>query len=150
MLREENDRYETFSFPSGLQFVEKVCKQTPRIRMLLDVGVQMLDVQNRNLVEHWLRQEREEDTIAAVYVNDKDELTVLYRDGHDEPLSRSHVNQHLGKRIIVYLDDAHTRGNDVKLPAGFRAAVTLGPRVTKDRLAQGCMCMRLLGAGHTI
>ncbi|EIW76859.1 hypothetical protein CONPUDRAFT_168597 [Coniophora puteana RWD-64-598 SS2] len=149
MLREENDHYETFPFPNGLQFVEKLSKQTPRIRMLLDVGAQMLDVQNRDLVEHWLRQEREEDTIAAVYVNDKDELTVLYRDGHVEPLSRSHVNQHLGK-CIIYLDDAHTRGIDVKLPAGFRAAVTLGPRVTKDRLAQGCMRMRRLGAGHTI
>ncbi|KAJ8593206.1 hypothetical protein M405DRAFT_716916, partial [Rhizopogon salebrosus TDB-379] len=38
----------------------------------------------------------------------------------------------------------------VKLPSGFRAAVTLGPRVTKDRLTQGCMRMRKLGNGHSV
>ena len=38
---------------------------------------------------------------------------------------------------VVYLDDAHTRGTDLELPQGMRAAVTLGPKVTKDRLVQG-------------
>ncbi|EGO02943.1 hypothetical protein SERLA73DRAFT_28434, partial [Serpula lacrymans var. lacrymans S7.3] len=38
----------------------------------------------------------------------------------------------------------------VKLPTGFRAAVTLGPKVTKDRLAQGCMRMCKLGNGHSL
>ncbi|EIW76860.1 hypothetical protein CONPUDRAFT_110521 [Coniophora puteana RWD-64-598 SS2] len=149
MLRDENDHYETFNFPDGLHFVEVLSRKQPKIRMLLDVGAQMLDVQNKELVDHWLRHESPEESIAAIYVNDHDELTVLHRNGYEEPLSTSHVNQHLGQ-CIVYLDDAHTRGMDVKLPSGFRAAVTLGPRVTKDRLAQGCMRMRRLGSGHTI
>ncbi|EIW76857.1 hypothetical protein CONPUDRAFT_130199 [Coniophora puteana RWD-64-598 SS2] len=149
LLRGENNYYETFPFPNGLRFVEMLAGQNPKVRMLLDVGAQMLDVKNRDLAQHWLRCESEQTTMAAIYVDDKDELTVLHRDGHDEPLSASHVNQHLGQ-CIVYLDDAHTRGVDIKLPEGFRAAVTLGPRVTKDRLAQGCMRMRRLGAGHTI
>ncbi|KIJ05458.1 hypothetical protein PAXINDRAFT_44871, partial [Paxillus involutus ATCC 200175] len=38
----------------------------------------------------------------------------------------------------------------IKFPLGFRAAVTLGPKVTKDRLAQGCMRMRKLGHGHSV
>ncbi|EIW79093.1 hypothetical protein CONPUDRAFT_107198 [Coniophora puteana RWD-64-598 SS2] len=149
MLRDENDHYETFAFPDGLRFVEKLSHKRPKIRMLLDVGAQLLDVKNKDLVDHWLHHESVEDTIAAVYVDDRDELTVLHRNGHEEPLSTSHINQHLGQ-CIVYLDDAHTRGMDVKLPSGFRAAVTLGPKVTKDRLAQGCMRMRRLGSGHSI
>ncbi|KAJ8579648.1 hypothetical protein M405DRAFT_720688, partial [Rhizopogon salebrosus TDB-379] len=38
----------------------------------------------------------------------------------------------------------------LKLPSSFRAAVTLGPKVTKDRLTQGCMRMRKLGNGHSV
>ncbi|KAG1835975.1 hypothetical protein DFJ58DRAFT_670109, partial [Suillus subalutaceus] len=38
----------------------------------------------------------------------------------------------------------------VKLPYSFRAAVTLGPKVTKDRLVQGCMRMRKLGNGQSV
>ncbi|KAF8532889.1 hypothetical protein BDD12DRAFT_704237, partial [Trichophaea hybrida] len=40
----------------------------------------------------------------------------------------------------------------LKLPPRSRAAVTLGPRLTKDRLVQACMRMRQLGNinGHTI
>ena len=38
---------------------------------------------------------------------------------------------------LVYLDEAHTRGTDLKLPTNYRAAVTLGPDLTKDRLVQG-------------
>ncbi|KAH9033528.1 hypothetical protein EDB85DRAFT_1864450, partial [Lactarius pseudohatsudake] len=38
----------------------------------------------------------------------------------------------------------------LKLPPGTRAAVTLGPKVTKDRLMQGCMRMRQLGKGRSV
>ncbi|KAH9170112.1 hypothetical protein EDB89DRAFT_2114928 [Lactarius sanguifluus] len=73
---------------------------------------------------------------------------VLTQDGTIEPLISSPFNRQLGK-CIVYLDDAHTRGTDLKLPRGTRAAVTLGPKVTKDRLLQGCMRMRQLGKGQS-
>ncbi|EEB88696.1 hypothetical protein MPER_13320, partial [Moniliophthora perniciosa FA553] len=38
----------------------------------------------------------------------------------------------------------------LKLPADWKACVTLGPKVTKDRLAQGCMRMRKLGFGQSL
>lgn len=38
---------------------------------------------------------------------------------------------------LIYLDEAHTRGTDLKMPADYRAMVTLGPDLTKDRLVQG-------------
>lgn len=82
-------------------------------------------------------------------MNDDDEIVVISRDGTVEPLVSSPFAQQLDQ-CVIYLDDAHTRGTDVKLPSGFRAAVTLGPKVTKDRLMQGCMRMRKLGNGHSV
>ncbi|EGN92655.1 hypothetical protein SERLA73DRAFT_65475 [Serpula lacrymans var. lacrymans S7.3] len=86
---------------------------------------------------------------AAIYFNENDELTVLDRDGNVESFVSSPFNQQIDQ-CLLYLDDAHTRGTDVKLPPGSRAAVTLGPKVTKDRLTQGCMRMRQLGNGHSV
>jgi len=61
---------------------------------------------------------------------------VRTRDHVIEPFSASSFAQQVDQ-CVLYLDDEHTRGTDVKLPRGFRAAVTLGPKVTKDRLVQG-------------
>ncbi|KAG1740596.1 hypothetical protein EDB19DRAFT_1895295 [Suillus lakei] len=92
---------------------------------------------------------QQRDAQAAVFVNDDDEIVVVSRDGTVEPLVSSPFAQQLDQ-CVIYLDDAHTRGTDVKLPSDFRAAVTLGPKVTKDRLTQGCMRMRKLGNGHSV
>ena len=80
----------------------------------------------------WTRVQRS----ASVFVDPKDELRVLRRDGTVELLVASPYLQQL-ERCAVYLDEAHTRGTDLKLPPGSRAAVTLGPRLCKDKLVQG-------------
>ncbi|KAH9035654.1 hypothetical protein EDB85DRAFT_2073374 [Lactarius pseudohatsudake] len=105
------------------------------------------ELQNEELVRHWLSLTPH--ISAAIFFNESDHLTVLTRDGTIEPLTTSPFNRQLDK-CIVYLDDAHTRGTDLKLPRGTRAAVTLGPKVTKDRLLQGCMRMRQLGKGQSV
>jgi len=94
----------------------------------------MLEMTNQQLVERWLSLRR--DVLAGVFFDDADNLSVLTQDGVVESLYSSPFSQLLEK-CIVYLDDAHTRGTDLKLPLNFRAAVTLGPKVTKDRLVQG-------------
>ena len=94
----------------------------------------MLELQNEELARHWLSLKPY--ISAAIFFNELDHLTVLTQDGTTEPLISSPFNRQLDK-CIVYLDDAHTRGTDLKLPRGTRAAVTLGPKVTKDRLLQG-------------
>jgi hypothetical protein len=53
-------------------------------------------------------------------------------------------------RCVFYLDEVHTRGTDFKFPSGFKAAVTLGNGLTKDRFVQACMRMRKLGQGHSL
>ncbi|KAG2039123.1 hypothetical protein BDR03DRAFT_1090824 [Suillus americanus] len=148
LLRPENNYYTCI--PPGQKvshFIDALIAQTPEVRVLLDVGAQMLELKNQELAETWLRVKR--DAQAAVFVNDDDEIVVVSRDGTVEPLVSSPFAQQLDQ-CVIYLDDAHTRGTDVKLPSGFRAAVTLGPKVTKDRLTQGCMRMRKLGSGHSV
>ncbi|KAG1794544.1 uncharacterized protein HD556DRAFT_1367943 [Suillus plorans] len=148
LMRPENDHYE--DIPPGQSvhdFIDTLVKKKPEVRVLLDVGAQMLELRNKELAEAWLRATS--NAKAAVFVNDDDELVVVSLDGMIEPLVSSPFAQQLDQ-CVVYLDDAHTRGTDIKLPHGFRAAVTLGPKVTKDRLMQGCMRMRKLGNGQSV
>jgi hypothetical protein len=139
LLRPENNCYIRMPPRQKVQgFIDALLAQDPEIRVLLDVGAQMLELKNQELAEAWLRAKDNTHTQAAVFVNDDDEIAVVSRDGTVEPLVSSPFAQQLDQ-CIVYLDDAHTRGTDVKLPSGFRAAVTLGPKVTKDRLTQGSL-----------
>ena len=116
-------------------FIHHLVMQAPEIRILLDVGAQMLEYQNAELAKYWLKLKTE--VLAVVYFQD-DDLVVLSRDGVAEPFITSPFNQQLDK-CLVYLDDVHTRGTDLKLPGNSWAAVTLGPKVTKDRLLQGSL-----------
>ncbi|KAG9125299.1 hypothetical protein FRC07_008195 [Ceratobasidium sp. 392] len=152
LLRPENNHYLCARGAGGKvcsakEFLGTLVKQNPEIRVLLDVGAQMLDLRNDELVKHWL--ELRPDVSAAVYFNDMDELVILPQNGSPASFFSSPFAQQLDK-CIVYLDDGHTRGTDLDLPRQTRAAVTLGPKVTKDRLLQGCMRMRKLGHGQSV
>ena len=138
LLHPDNGRYMCASNANheplpGRELVQLITKQ-PQIRVLLDVGAQMLDLQNKELILHWLGLNSNAE--AGIYFDDHDQLTVINRDGTIEPFRSSSYREQTGK-CIVYLDDAHTRGTDLKLPREWRAAVTLGRKVTKDRLVQG-------------
>ncbi|KAG9079442.1 hypothetical protein FS749_008532 [Ceratobasidium sp. UAMH 11750] len=152
LLRPENDHYLCIRGANGdtcsaKEFLNSLVKQEPEIRVLLDVGAQMLELKNDELVKYWL--DLRPDVAAAVYFDDKNELVILPQNGSPMPFSSSPLAQQMDK-CVVYLDDGHTRGTDLKLPGTTRAAVTLGPKVTKDRLLQGCMRMRKLGHGQSV
>lgn len=134
LLQQENDHYHCTEEKGPEYFLRLLVDQLPEIRVLLDVGAQMLELPNTELVVKWL--DLKPKIPAAVFFDDNDELVVLTRDGSVELLVSSPYRTQLGE-CLVYLDDAHTRGTDLKLPREFRAAVTLGPKVTKDRLLQG-------------
>ncbi|PMB71344.1 hypothetical protein BM221_003811 [Beauveria bassiana] len=137
-----------FSFVDSLfHFVADIEKE---IHVLLDVGAQVLELTNVQVAEKWLEltptnQAQE----AVVYFDGNDELVVLDRKGIVESLRTSPYSNQLG-RCFVFLDQAHTRGTDLKLPEHYRAAVTLGPDLTKDGLVQACMRMRKLGRGQSV
>lgn len=114
--------------------LDKLVQQDPQIRVLLDVGAQVLEKRNFEVARDWLS--RVPESKASVYFNEEDELTVITRDGHPEPLMVSAFAKQMDE-CLVYLDEVHTRGTDLKLPKETRAAVTLGPNLTKDRLVQG-------------
>jgi hypothetical protein len=141
LLRPENDHYECTEGDSGERevatlFLKRLVRQDLEVRVLLDIGAQILELQNEELARYWLSLRP--DISAAIFFNDMDHLTVVTRDGTIEPFISSPFKRQLEK-CVIYIDDAHTRGTDLKLPRGMRAAVTLGPKVTKDRLVQGTL-----------
>ena len=108
------------------------------IQVLLDVGAQVLEMTNQKVAEYWLglATRHNKPWTAAVYFDDDDELMVISTDGSIQPYMISPYIKNMEK-CLVYLDESHTRGTDIKLPRKSIAAVTLGPKLTKDRLVQG-------------
>jgi hypothetical protein len=107
------------------------------IPVIIDVGAQILELSNAQVAGLWLKKVTKDDQWqAVVFFNDNDELSVLDQKGNIEPLQISSFAKRLDV-CLVFLDEAHTRGTDLKLPPKYRAAVTLGPNLTKDRLIQG-------------
>ncbi|KAF2216080.1 hypothetical protein CERZMDRAFT_34270 [Cercospora zeae-maydis SCOH1-5] len=131
------------------QLLDMLVQLSPPIDVVLDPGAQILELDNRGVAETWLSRCDEAKKEAAIYCNDNDELCVLDRSGRSELLQTSSYAERMD-RCVVYLDEAHTRGIDLKLPPKYRAACTLGSGLVKDRLLQACMRMRKLGKGQTV
>ncbi|SCN65635.1 uncharacterized protein FFB20_01852 [Fusarium fujikuroi] len=137
------------TFDSSL-LLQMVSNMSPNTRVILDVGAQVVDLTNQEFAKRWLACYQDQDsTQAAVFFNDSDESVVMDRSGKIEDFQTSPFSQQLDL-CLVFLDEAHTRGTDLKLPAEYRAVVTLGAGLTKDRLVQACMRMRKLGKGQTV
>lgn len=125
-----------------------VSKMSPEVRVILDVGALVLEMNNFEIAEKWLSMCQNHCTQAIVFFHNE-ELSVLDCHGRLEPFQISPFAKQLD-HCLVYLDEAHTRGTDLKLPRYYRAAVTLGANLTKDRLVQACMRMRKLGKGQSV
>ncbi|KAF1930947.1 uncharacterized protein M421DRAFT_57599 [Didymella exigua CBS 183.55] len=120
----------------------------PEVRVVLDVGALILEMDNTQVAQCWLSMRRDDRTEAVVFFKGE-ELTVLDVSGRIDSFQTSPFAKQLD-RCLVYLDEAHTRGTDLKLPRDYRAAVTLGANLTKDRLVQACMRLRKLGKGQSV
>jgi hypothetical protein len=118
------------------QLLSVIMRQRSPVRVLLDIGAQVLELRNDEVAATWLRLNESPDILAAIFFSGADELMVMKRNGSTELLQQSAMLHQLD-RCLVYLDEAHTRGTDLKLPAGTRAAATLGPDLPKDKLVQG-------------
>ncbi|KAJ0423879.1 hypothetical protein BJY00DRAFT_309697 [Aspergillus carlsbadensis] len=153
LLREENRQCILAEGEDGQQLsVEELLRltsnQRPAIQVLIDVGAQILESRNKEVAKEWLSM-ASTDRAAAVFFDEEDEAMVIDRDGHTERLFASPFSKQM-HRCLVFLDQHHSRGVDLKLPSDYRAAVTLGPRLTKDRLVQACHRMRELGNGQSV
>lgn len=148
IIQDENDNYVHLQANiSGLHILMKLVDY--RIPVLLDSGALMLELNNEQVAKKWLELVAINRFDAAVYFNDKNILMVVDRQNRRREFDFSPYFDRLD-RCLVYLDDAHTRGTDLKFPTGTQACVTLSGSQTRDKTVQACMRMRLLGQGHTI
>ncbi|CAK7212634.1 hypothetical protein SCUCBS95973_001530 [Sporothrix curviconia] len=155
ILRDENAVHLLPSANTGgaEALLAEVVKLQPPVKVLLDVGAQVLELSNLQASRRWLEQAPSDGDgntpEAVVFFDDDDVLSVVDRAGRVEPLQASPYAKQLDA-CLVFLDEAHTRGTDLRLPTNYRAAATLGANLTKDRLVQACMRMRKLGQGQSV
>ncbi|KAB5542462.1 hypothetical protein GE09DRAFT_1244749 [Coniochaeta sp. 2T2.1] len=119
------------------------------MQVILDIGAQIISSSNFQMAEKLLRLASLSYFDAVIFFNDQNELSVLTRNGIVNSFLTSPFATHTD-RCLVFLDQAHTRGTDLKLPDYYRAAVTLGPGVTKDTLIQADIRIRKLGQGQSV
>jgi len=151
LLQDENSLKLLPPQTDAKRLLEIIDRMELPIRVILDAGAQILELSNIQVAETWLRISNSNGTKvkAAIFFNENEELSVLDQNGCVELLQTSPFSKHLDE-CLVYLDQAHTRGTDLKMPKHYRAAVTLGANLAKDTLVQACMRMRKLGKGQSV
>ncbi|XP_055310984.1 uncharacterized protein LOC129573874 [Sitodiplosis mosellana] len=150
LLRSENQDYECLpTNVSGKEIIERLVER--EIPVLLDSGALMLELNNLEVAKKWLELAPNNSFDAAIYFDSRDILQTIDRNGVITDFDCSVYRENLG-RCLVYLDDVHTRGTDLKFPPNWRACVTLSGDITRDKTVQACMRMRELGQeeGHSI
>lgn len=116
--------------------------------MILDAGALVLQLQNKELCEKWL-DGRPDKEFAVYYDNANTIVCLSRRTGEVTPFSLSPCAQDMS-RALLYLDDAHCRGSDFRLPLTAKGILTLGKGMCKDKLLQSAMRLRQLGRGQRL
>lgn len=151
LLQDRNRRYELAAKRNtGLRLSEDELLSKLKhkgIRVLIDAGAQILEMDNITLARRWLTIDTK--AAAAIYFDDGNKPYVLYRQGVKVPLLATPFAEN-PLDCVVYLDEAHTRGTDLKLPADARGALTLGLGQTKDHTVQAAMRLRQLATTQSI
>ncbi|CAF3598106.1 unnamed protein product [Rotaria sp. Silwood1] len=147
LLQLENENYQSLTInTNSYEILNQIFGSKSIINVIIDVGALFIDGSNRQIAVKWLELSDKSKIDYAIYF-EMDSIFVYNRQGQHHPFQASPANERLD-RCVVYLDESHTRGTDFKFPNDFRAAVTLGNGLTKDRFVQGCMRMRKLGKYH--
>jgi hypothetical protein len=116
---------------SEIELLKKITGM--HIRVLIDAGAMIMEMSNHAVAKAWLSMNT--GPPAIVYF-EENKPYVLHRNNSRVPLLVSAYADDLGK-CLVYLDDAHTRGTDLKIPAKARGILTLGLGQAKDNTVQG-------------
>ncbi|CAF4672381.1 unnamed protein product [Rotaria sp. Silwood1] len=147
LLQPKNEHYRDLPISaSSEEILKQIVNTEPMIQVILDVGALFIDGSNRQIAIKWLDLSNINRIDYVVYF-EMDSIFVCDRQYQHHAFSTSPASERLD-RCLFYLDEIHTRGTDFKFPNEFRAAVTLGNGLTKDRLVQACMRMRKLGKHH--
>ena len=122
---------------SEREFLEQLMSKN--IRVLIDAGAYILEMNNEALAKTWLDIDIK--AKAALFFGADNRAMIRYRGTKiSVPLLATSFVDNLDN-CLVYLDEAHTRGVDLKLPQHARGALTLALGQTKDHTVQG-MCAR--------
>lgn len=105
------------------------------IKVLIDAGAFVLEMSNKDLAKAWLAINRS--AKGAVYFGADNRAWMHVKGGKaDIPLVASAYADNL-EECVVYFDEAHCRGIDLKLPPNACGALTLALGQTKDHTVQG-------------
>ncbi|RAQ59819.1 hypothetical protein COH20_002093 [Aspergillus flavus] len=130
---------------SELQFIKRLHAMS--IRILIDAGAHILELDNKGFVHKWM--EIDYSAPAAVYFDASSKPWVVDRSKNEVPLLASPFAGNL-EGCLVYLDEAHTRGTDLKFPPFAKGALTLSLGQTKDHTVQAAMRLRQLGKSQSV
>ncbi|XP_031632913.1 uncharacterized protein LOC116346822 [Contarinia nasturtii] len=148
LLLPENQSYACLpANVSGTQILVELTKKN--IPVLVDSGALMIELTNEQVAIEWLKMASETLFDACLYFDSRDVLLTIDRNGVITEFDGSVYRDNLSK-CLVYLDDVHTRGTDLKFPLNWMACVTLSGDITCDKTVQSCMRMRQLGKNHSI
>ncbi|CAN9193922.1 unnamed protein product [Alternaria alternata] len=150
LLQERNRGYHTVAHAgrrlSETEFLGQL--RDKKIRVLIDAGAYILEMSNEDLVKTWMDIDTQPQ--AAVYFGTDNRAWVRYRGTKARvPLLATPLVDHLDD-CLVYLDEAHTRGIDLKLPENARGALTLALGQTKDHTVQAAMRLRQLATTQSV
>ncbi|KAF9772556.1 hypothetical protein IL306_009726, partial [Fusarium sp. DS 682] len=123
------------------------CLKGRSIRILIDAGAQILEMDNFTLVQQWLKIDHS--ALAGLFFDQDNKPWVLTKEGRRTPLLASPFADDL-TNCLVYLDEAHTRGTDLRLPPKAHGALTLRLGQTKDHTVQAAMRLRQLGTTQVV
>ncbi|CAF3467127.1 unnamed protein product [Rotaria sp. Silwood1] len=147
LLQSNKEHYQYLPIStSSDDILSHIVKDKSIIQVILGVGALFIDKTNRQIAVKWLDLSDKTKIDYAVYF-ESDSIFVCDCQYQHHAFVTSPASERLD-RCVFYLDEIHTRGTDFKFPNEFRAAVTLGNGLSKDRLVQSCMRMRKLGKHH--
>ncbi|KAI0393574.1 hypothetical protein F5Y17DRAFT_466837 [Xylariaceae sp. FL0594] len=152
LLQERNRQFHVTADSQGRRWAERELLQNltdKGICVLIDVGAYITEMENKDVARAWLEVDTR--AKAAVYFGNDNRAWVHYRSlaKVDIPLLATPFADDLSE-CVIFLDEAHTRGVDLKLPEMAHGAVTLALKLTKDYAVQAAMRLRRLRTSQTI
>ncbi|EGZ11142.1 hypothetical protein PHYSODRAFT_337895 [Phytophthora sojae] len=126
------------------------CMEKRGAQALIDTGALLAGVANHDAAEFLLLQPDFEFQGVTYYDSREAFNCWVVVEKHRRlvtPLKSASMHE---KETFVIFDEARSRGSDMKLPHEASALLTLGPKLTKDKLMQGAGRMRQLGCSQTL
>ncbi|RHY49397.1 hypothetical protein DYB30_012754 [Aphanomyces astaci] len=112
---------------------------------LIDTGSLLAGISNEAISMYMLNHDNLHAKLGAIVYFDPPQgcwMSLNRVTRHAVPLHDSPIKE---RDSFVLFDEARSRGTDMKMRASAVAVLTLGPKLTKDKLMQGAGRLRLLG-----